>query len=178
VSICKKATFNAGEEGAENPKGSSETITVHPTYSECFISIPAGNSAATVSTPGCNYVLKAKTPSTPGGEIKVVCAAGKEIEVTDNTVPACKTTVGSQILKGAEYINEGAPPKRLRVGSDVEGIKWSTAGCGVASSGADGQYREGELVLGVAKLAPAGRPAFVLAEGQTEAAAPDGVEVS
>ena len=81
-------------------------------------------------------------------------------------------------MKGAECINEGAPPKRLRVGSDVEGIKRSTAGCGVASSGADGQYREGELVLGVAKLAPAGKPAFVLAEGQTEAAAPDGVEVS
>src|SRR2546422_6405273 len=44
VSLCKAATFNTGEEGAENPTKESETLTVHPKYSECFISIPAGNS--------------------------------------------------------------------------------------------------------------------------------------
>jgi hypothetical protein len=180
VSLCKHATFNTGEEGAPNPTAASETITVHPTYTECFITIPAGNSAATVKTTGCNYLLKAQAPNTPGGEVKVVCETGKTIEVTDNSIPTCKTKVGSQSLKGVEYRNLAGPPKKVEVGSEVEKIKWQTEGCGVASSGEDGQYREGELVGGaIAKLAEPGHPAFVLTEGMNaETLAPDGVEVS
>jgi hypothetical protein len=180
VSLCKSATFNTGEEGAVNPTKESETITVHPIYSECFITIPAGNSEATVSTTGCNYTLRAKSPGTSGGEVKVVCSGTNKITVTDNTLPACKTKVGTQTLKGVSYVDEPGLPAfgEVSVGSEVEKIKWETEGCGVASSGEDGQYREGELVLGVAKLAEKGKPANVKTKGETEAKAEDKVVVS
>jgi len=180
VSLCKKATFNTGEEGATNPTKESETITVHPIYTECFISIGAGNSSASVTTTGCNYTLRAKSPGTTGGEVKVVCSGTSKITVTDNTIPACKTFVGPQTLKGVSYVDEPGLPAfgEVSVGSEVEKIKWSSEGCGAANSGEDGQYREGELVGPIAKLAAAGHPANVKTKGTTEAAAEDKVVVS
>jgi len=178
VSLCETATFNTGEEGAPNPTKESTTIEVHPKYSNCFISIGAGNSAATVNSEGCNYVLTAKSPGTTGGLVSVKCAVGKAITVTDNTIPACKTKVTTQALKGVSYTDEPGLPAfgEVSVGSEVEKIKWTSEGCGAAASGEDGQYRKGELVGPIAKLGEG--PANVKTKGETEAKTEDKVVVS
>ena len=103
ISLCKHATFATGVAGVPNVPGQAETLMLHPTYTECDVSVAGlGNSEATVATEGCNYILKSKNPDTSGATMEVKCATGKEITVTDNAVPTCKMKMGTQNLTGIE----------------------------------------------------------------------------
>lgn len=163
VSLCEEAKFNTNEEKAPNPKGPQKTLEVHPTYSKCFLSLSAGAaSAANVRTTGCNYVLTALEPGLKTGAISIKCEGTKKIEVESTVTSGCIITVGSQALKGIKYTNEAG---KIKVSAEVEGIKYkTTAQCGIALEGSTAVYREGEIVLGIAKLKTAPAPATVLAE--------------
>jgi len=176
TSVCETGTFNTGEEGAVNPPLEDEILLVHPKYESCTISL-AGTFKAKVKTEGCNYRFHAAKPETTNGTVDVVCAAGKQIEVVAEGLEGCTLSVGSQNgLKTILYKNEAG---KVKVSAENSAIKYkATAGCGIALEGENAKYREGELVAGVAKLAPEGKPANALSEGFNEAAAPDAVEVT
>jgi hypothetical protein len=176
VSICKKAEFNTAEEGAPNPTKPQETLIVHPVYTECEISL-AGTFKAKVVTTGCNYKFHAVAPGSKTGPVDIVCEAGKQIEVITEGLSGCVITVGSQNgVKNVEYVNSAG---KVSVNAEASGIKYKAASaCGIALSGENALYREGEFVAGVAKLAAAGHPAKALSEGFNELSEPDAVEVA
>lgn len=143
VSVCKKAKF-IGTATAE-----SETLEVHPTYTECTVEL-AGTHTATVNTKECNYVFHAAEPGTYEGTVDIVCKnAGEEIEVVVSGITGCTIKIpgGQTGLTSVEYINEAESPTSVHVNANVTGIAWSTtSGCGLAtSSGTNGEYREGKL---------------------------------
>jgi hypothetical protein len=71
----------------------SQTIT--PKYEKCtafgFINVP-------IHINGCDYNFTAAT----GGQVHIICAAGKAIEIT---TPGCTTTVGTQTVEKNEFTN-------------------------------------------------------------------------
>jgi hypothetical protein len=175
VSVCRKATFKTGEEGAPNPTAAVETLVVHPIYSECEVSI-AGTFKAKVITTGCNYDFHAAQPSTKGGSVDIACASGKQIEVVVEGLSGCVISVGTQTgIKAVEYVNESG---KVKVNAEATGIKYkASSACGIALEGSNAKYRAGEFVGGVAKLAPEGHPASALSAGFNELEEVDPVEV-
>jgi hypothetical protein len=165
VSVCEKGLFMTGEEGSKDPTGPLETLLIHPIYHECEVSI-AAKFKAKVLTTGCNYVFHALAPSEKHATVDVECEAGKSIKVEVEGLSGCIISIGSQLgLKAIEYKNE--PAGKVAVNAEVSNIKWeATEACGLGGlSGTEGEYREGEIVAGVAKLASAGHPAKADSEG-------------
>jgi hypothetical protein len=177
TSVCKKAEFKSGEEGAPNPAGPQATLEVHPKYSECEILL-SGVAKAVVNTTGCNYVFHVATPRTKEGTTDIKCTGGHKIEVVDEGITGCVIEVPEQTgIKGIEYVNEQPKDK---VNAEVSNITYkSSSACSlVVKEGTNGIYREGEFVAGTPKLAAAGKPATALSEGLTSLSAPDLVSVS
>jgi hypothetical protein len=176
TSVCKKAEFKSGEEGAPNPAGPQETLEVHPKYSECEITIGSVFKAE-VNTTGCNYVFHVAEPRSKNGTADIKCLEGRKIEVTVNGLPGCTIEVGPQTgLKSIEYVDE--QPK-TKVNAEVNNITYkATSACGLLiKEGNNGVYREGEFTP-VPKLAAPGKPASALSEGLTSLSEPDLVSVS
>jgi hypothetical protein len=176
TSVCKKAEFKSGEEGAPNPAGPQTTLEVHPKYSECEITLK-GIAKAIVNTTGCNYVFHVATPRTKEGTTDIKCTGGHKIEVVDEGIAGCVIEVPEQTdIKGIEYVNEQPKDK---VNADVSNITWkATSLCGLLlGEGHEGVYREGEFAP-TPKLAPPGKPATALSEGLTSLSEPDLVSVS
>jgi hypothetical protein len=164
VSICQKGLFMTGIEDGTDPTGGSETLLIHPIYEECEISI-AKKFKANVVTTGCNYVFHALAPLTKDGAVDIECLTGKSINIEVPELTGCTISVGGQSgLKAVEYVNESGG--KVKVAAEIGSIHWvATSGCGIGLLGTGGQYRQGEVVAGVAKLSPAGKPALALSEG-------------
>jgi hypothetical protein len=180
ISICKKATFDTGEEGAPNPTKPQETLEVHPIYTECETE-ESPVMKAKVLTTGCNYVLHSAAPATKNGTVDIVCQPGKQIEVVNEGLENCVIRVGTRAgLKTIEYVNAAGPPGTVKVNAELTGIHYKVAsGCGLAlQEGSTGDYREGEEFAGVLRLAPAGHPATAVFKGFNEHSEPDSVEVA
>jgi hypothetical protein len=176
TSVCKKAEFKSGEEGAPNPAGPQETLEVHPKYSECEILL-GGVGKAVVNTTGCNYVFHVIEPRNKNGTTDIKCQPGKKIEVVDEGIAGCVIEVGEQTgLKGIEYVNEQPKDK---VNAEVSNITYkASSACGLLiKEGTNGLYREGEFAP-TPKLAAPGKPATALSEGKTSLSEPDLVSVS
>ena len=179
VSVCHKGLFMTGEAGGKNPEKASETLLIHPIYEECEVSIAAKFPAKVVTT-GCNYVFHALAPAVKDGTVDVECEAGKEIKVEVEGLTGCVISVpgGQNGLSAVEYKNQ--PAGKVLVNAEISKIKWkATSGCGLAKlEGESGEYREGEVVGGVAKLAAKGKPAEALSEGLTALGEADAIDVS
>ena len=175
VSVCQKGLFMTGVEGGKDPGGPSETLLIHPIYEECEISIAAKFKANVVTT-GCNYVFHALAPLTKDGTVDIECATGKLIKVEVPELTGCTISVPAQQgLKAVEYVNEAGG--KVKVAAEISSIHWlASSGCGIGLLGTSGEYRQGEVVAGVAKLSAAGKPALALAEGISEEL-PDEIKV-
>jgi hypothetical protein len=167
VSVCQKGLFMTGIEDGTDPAAPSETLLIHPAYEECEISI-AAKFKANVITTGCNYVFHALAPSTKHAAVDIECLTGKAIKIEVPELTGCTISVPAQSgLKAIEYVNE--PGGKVKVAAEAGSIHWeATSGCGIGLSGTSGEYRQGEIVAGVAKLSPAGKPALADAEGIKE----------
>jgi hypothetical protein len=174
VTVCKKLDVT-GSSTAD-----SQTLEVHPVYSECEVAL-AGTFKAKVDTTGCNYLFHAASPSTNLATVDVKCEAGKEIITHVEGIEAgCEIKVPSQNgLKKIEFVNEGSgSARKVSTNATVTGITWSaTGGCGLKeSSGSNGEYKEGKFsAIGTPELGPG--QAKALTEGFTELNEPDGVFV-
>jgi hypothetical protein len=183
VFVCKKLTAE-GKSTSE-----SETLEVHPEYTECETTDYGPALKVTVSTEGCNYVLHVfpsewglgyKEPAGSGSlSLDILCAAGKEIVVHVERLEGCEVKVPSQNnLKALEYVNEGAGSgRKVKVNASLTGMKWSaTGGCGLKeNSGSNGEYREGRFNRELTELGSG--PASAIFEGFTGTNAADGVFV-
>jgi hypothetical protein len=97
---CKKAIFT----GTAGVTDGATSMTVHPVYSECTIF----GGPVTITTTGCDYLLKTGTPTATGGwhaTTDIVCAAGSVIKIVSGT---CEIQVGAQTgLATSEVTNSG-----------------------------------------------------------------------
>jgi hypothetical protein len=96
---CKKAVFT----GTAGVTDGATSVTAHPVYSECT----AFGQPATITTTGCDYLLKTGTPTAGGWHVTtdVVCAAGSVIKIVTGT---CEVTVAGQTgLATSEATNSG-----------------------------------------------------------------------
>jgi hypothetical protein len=114
---CTGATFEGTSTGVKNGTVfETATVTVHPTYTGCT----AFGLNATVTTTGCNYVLKA------AGTVEVECEAGKVISINVGAL-GCTLTIGAQTpgTPTVDYTNNG------KVGKEADVLVTATVG-GVA----------------------------------------------
>jgi len=176
VSVCQKGTFEGSATGA------SETLEVHPVYSECTVSIGAvKHVAAEVVTTGCNYKFHAAAVGTTEGTVDVDCGeiskgVYKKIEIKIPSISGCVISVTghpakeaevavNQGLKTVEYKNE--PANKVTVNAKVSNIKWAAeSACGLAGTeGTTAKYEGGEVtsVTEINKLT--GGPATAVSEG-------------
>jgi hypothetical protein len=96
---CKKAVFT----GTAGVTDGATSVTAHPVYTECT----AFGQPATITTTGCDYVLKTGTPTAGGWHVTtdVVCGAFSVIKIVTGT---CEVTVDSQTgLNTSEATNSG-----------------------------------------------------------------------
>jgi hypothetical protein len=97
---CKKANFT----GTAGVTEGATSMTVHPVYSECTIF----GGPVTITTTGCDYLLKTGTPTATAGwhaTTDIVCAAGSVIKIASGN---CEIQVGAQTgLATSEVTNSG-----------------------------------------------------------------------
>lgn len=175
TAVCRTGTFK-GELAGE-----SETLTVHPEYTSCFVEL-SGIHEAVVKTNACNYRFHAALELTPANVDILGCAAGSPIEIEVKGITGCFIDISNQEgLKSVQYVNSKVAPKKVQVKAEVNNIAWSTTpACGLTpSSGTEGHYREGILKeeggkVTVAELAAAGKPATATAEDEAKL---EGLEV-
>jgi hypothetical protein len=152
---CEQATFNTSEEGAPNPTGPSERLEVHPTYSKCFLALPALISSATVRTTGCNYLFTALNPGLKEGEVQIRChQRGQGIEIESLGVPGCVIKIPPQTLTGTEFKNESG---KVRVNMEIAKISFTASSqcgiiAGITGTGGTGAYRGAALFEGFNSL--------------------------
>jgi len=136
---CKKATFSG-----TTTKSTTPEVTVTPAYSECTLTSIFGNIAVTVSMNECDYLF------TAGGEVHIVCPAGKTISVSG---PGCSITVpGPQTVSKNTFTNLGAGTTMdVQVHTEVTGIEYSYSGftCGSGSGTKNGKYVGKTTITGV-----------------------------
>jgi hypothetical protein len=126
--------------------GTSVTeVTLHPTYEGCVSPI----ASATVTTTGCNYILKGTTDeytNTSGTEegkdatLDIECEINKSITITTG---GCTITIGNvsgpnpvnQNLLGAKYTNVAGTPKTVTVDVTVDKIHFTSSGFPCALAG-------------------------------------------
>jgi hypothetical protein len=114
-----------------------DTITLHPTYHGCKISL----AEVTVKTTGCNYVFGSDTTASTHltgshASVSIECEASKKIEAIG---PGCTVTIGgvalNQSLHGVTYVNEGISATRdIKFNATVRTIHYEASGmsCGLA----------------------------------------------
>ena len=107
---CKTVTLNGELSTAK------KEVEVTPSYTECTaLGLPA-----TVAMEGCKFRLDAG-----GGDMDVVCAAGKSIKVTA-LEKACEATIGSQNgISGLEYSGNAGPPATVTTKASLKTVKYS-----------------------------------------------------
>jgi hypothetical protein len=118
---CAKASFS----GTQATKTAVKISGVSAVYSECHIIFFGSTFKATVNMNGCTYTLYAS------GAADLVCAAGKEVEVT---AAECTVKVPGQTgLKTVNYSNK--ENKHVDLSLNLGGIKYSHSGfaCGTGS---------------------------------------------
>jgi hypothetical protein len=97
---CKKAVFT----GTAGVTDGATSVTAHPVYTECT----AFGQPATITTTGCDYVLKTGTPTATGGwhvVTDLVCTGTDTIIIHTGT---CEVHVGPQTgLATSEATNSG-----------------------------------------------------------------------
>lgn len=132
---CKSAEFNGTVSGETN----ITEITVSPTYSECKL----GSETATVTTTGCNYVLKGVTSAGGDATAAVSCSGGSEIEIKTSL---CTLLIGTQTPAGGVHYTgtTGESGKEeVTIAATVSGIvyeKEGGLGCLFAGNGHDASY--------------------------------------
>ena len=107
---------------ANTPKTkASETLEVHPTYSNCETFLGA---AMSITTTGCNYVFHLKKGETKG-TTDVECEAGKKIVIKMGSI--CTYEIGTQTGLGSiTYKNVGAGTTReVIVEPNLGGVTWT-----------------------------------------------------
>jgi hypothetical protein len=132
---CKKATFV----GTAGVKEGATSVTAHPAYSECT----AFGQPATITTTGCDYLLKTGTPTATSGwhvVTDLVCGAGSVIKIVTGT---CEVTVSGQTgLATSEATNSGGAGTAmdLLLHTKITGIKYTVVkdaiGCPLKGTGA------------------------------------------
>jgi hypothetical protein len=107
------------------------TVTVLPTYSNCFGVVGATKAPATVTLNGCDYVIHMETTNGTagqyGGSTDMVCPAGKQIEAhlynnAEYKTSICTYTFGAQTGKKGSFGQNEAGGK-ITIGGTVTGIK-------------------------------------------------------
>jgi hypothetical protein len=135
--------------------GNSATeVKVHPTYGGCTSAL----GTATVTTTGCNYILKGTTDkyfNTKGVEegkdatVSIECEAGKSISLATGgcTLFFAGGTL-NQTLLGVKYTTDPTNAKAITVDVTVDKIHYTTNGAfacslaGIPSTGTDGFLTE------------------------------------
>jgi hypothetical protein len=193
ASVCETATAETEVEGDANPTGNSASVKVHPIYgspvkpTKCNLTLlGAASGEALVNSEGCQYTFHAVNPGKPEAATDVVCGktaatptagnckiptggvAGEPclVRIEATFLAGCVISVPAQAnLQHMEYKNE--PVGETKINAEVSNIttKIST-GCGVGKTEVKSEYREGEIVAGKSKLAPAGKPATLGSKGK------------
>jgi hypothetical protein len=126
-------------------------VRVHPVYIECT----AFGLNATITTTGCDYLIKAGTPTGSGWHFTtdIVCNAGSVIKIVTAT---CEVTIGGQTgLVTSELVNSGGSfnlEMDLVLQTDIEAFKYifvkDGIGCPLTGTGSfsTGDY-EGETTV-------------------------------
>jgi hypothetical protein len=129
---CKTGTTKTHSEGILRADGryTHERTTEQTTFSECT----AFGFAATVKTTGCAFELL--KPTSLKAPIKIVCEAGKQIEIV--ATGFCTMTIGSQSPGGTiAFTNEGSgSTATFKEVAAVTGIAYG----GTCGSGTNGEY--------------------------------------
>jgi hypothetical protein len=117
---CKKATFTAS---MTEPTANMETLPVAPSYSECT----ASETAVTVTTTGCSYVLSAGEETAGdkfSGSLDVSCTAENSIMIVGLK---CEVKIGTQSgLKTVNYTDNTAPtPDNLTVAMSLAKVAYN-----------------------------------------------------
>jgi len=166
VSVCPNAMFTTNGAVATGLSSGTETLLIHPEYTNCKVTLAGATHNATVETTGCNYVFHAAAELSTTGTVDVECESGKEIKVKVSGLN-CEIKVGPQTgLKTVEYMNTNTG--KVEVKAEVSGITYTVKTCPAGVVGGNGGlYREGIINgAGEAELATAGHPATALAEGK------------
>jgi hypothetical protein len=140
---CKKAAFT----GTAGVTDGATSVTAHPVYTECT----AFGQPATITTTGCDYVLKTGTPTAGGWHVTtdVVCTGPDEkaepptpkhlIRIVTGT---CEVTVDSQAgLNTSEATNSGGAGTAmdLLLHTNITGIVYNVTkdaiGCPLKGTG-------------------------------------------
>lgn len=135
--VCNTSTFSGSATGA------SETLTVHPEYSDCKV---FGILNSTVDTTGCNYIFHTGSGSGDNwtATVSVSCGSGSSIKVTAATCAAEIKSTGQ--LSSVDLINNTGAGD-VEVNPTVGGIPYTVTkdglGCGFGKVGeerSDGTY--------------------------------------
>lgn len=98
---CTHASYH-GTAAVLNPT----SITITPTYSECYLNTHTAENATAITMNGCDYVFTVgKEPALKDQTIDLVCPAGAKAEVHARSGGSeiCTETFGPQTVKGAVY---------------------------------------------------------------------------
>jgi hypothetical protein len=130
---CKKSVFT----GTAGVKDGATSVTVHPAYTECT----RFGQPVTITTTGCDYVLKFGTATGAGWHVvtDVLCTAGSVIKFVTGT---CEFTVGGQTgLTTSEATNSGGSGTAmdLLLHTNLTGTKYTVTkdpiGCPLTGTG-------------------------------------------
>jgi hypothetical protein len=111
---CTGATFEGTSTGLKNGTVFEvAAVTVHPTYTGCT----AFGLTATITTTGCNYILRAS------GSVEIECETGKVITINVPSI-SCTLTIGAQTpgTPTIDYANNN------KVGKEADVLATATVG--------------------------------------------------